>query len=139
MGAPLGSVKAWIRRGLEKLKACLAAGGGAMKYSDPRLVDHLAAAYVLGTLAGGARRGSSGLRANARCRAGGGRWERWWAGWRASVRAARAFAARVGRDRRAHAALRRRRLRAIRLGLAGCRASAGGLARRRAGGVRACS
>ena len=25
MGAPLGSVKAWIRRGLEKLKACLAA------------------------------------------------------------------------------------------------------------------
>jgi RNA polymerase sigma-70 factor (ECF subfamily) len=24
MGAPLGSVKAWIRRGLEKLKACLA-------------------------------------------------------------------------------------------------------------------
>jgi len=28
MGAPLGSVKAWIRRGLEKLKACLAAQGG---------------------------------------------------------------------------------------------------------------
>ena len=27
MGAPLGSVKAWIRRGLEKLKACLAAQG----------------------------------------------------------------------------------------------------------------
>jgi RNA polymerase sigma-70 factor (ECF subfamily) len=25
MGAPLGSVKAWIRRGLDKLKACLAA------------------------------------------------------------------------------------------------------------------
>lgn len=29
MGAPLGSVKAWIRRGLEKLKACLAAQGTA--------------------------------------------------------------------------------------------------------------
>jgi RNA polymerase sigma-70 factor, ECF subfamily len=29
MGAPLGSVKAWIRRGLEKLKACLAAQGAA--------------------------------------------------------------------------------------------------------------
>jgi RNA polymerase sigma-70 factor, ECF subfamily len=28
MGAPLGSVKAWIRRGLEKLKACLSAQGG---------------------------------------------------------------------------------------------------------------
>ncbi len=27
MGAPLGSVKAWIRRGLEKLKACLAHQG----------------------------------------------------------------------------------------------------------------
>jgi RNA polymerase sigma-70 factor (ECF subfamily) len=27
MGAPLGSVKAWIRRGLEKLKACLAMQG----------------------------------------------------------------------------------------------------------------
>lgn len=27
MGAPLGSVKAWIRRGLEKLKSCLAAQG----------------------------------------------------------------------------------------------------------------
>jgi RNA polymerase sigma-70 factor, ECF subfamily len=29
MGAPLGSVKAWIRRGLEKLKGCLAAQGAA--------------------------------------------------------------------------------------------------------------
>ena len=29
MGAPLGSVKAWIRRGLDKLKACLAARGVA--------------------------------------------------------------------------------------------------------------
>lgn len=29
MGAPLGSVKAWIRRGLEKLKACLQARGVA--------------------------------------------------------------------------------------------------------------
>lgn len=29
MGAPLGSVKAWIRRGLEKLKACLSAQGVA--------------------------------------------------------------------------------------------------------------
>lgn len=27
MDAPLGSVKAWIRRGLEKLKGCLAAHG----------------------------------------------------------------------------------------------------------------
>lgn len=27
MGAPLGSVKAWIRRGLDKLKGCLAARG----------------------------------------------------------------------------------------------------------------
>jgi RNA polymerase sigma-70 factor (ECF subfamily) len=27
MGAPLGSVKAWIRRGLEKLRGCLAAQG----------------------------------------------------------------------------------------------------------------
>ena len=27
MGAPLGSVKAWIRRGLDKLKACLSAQG----------------------------------------------------------------------------------------------------------------
>ena len=27
MGAPLGSVKAWIRRGLEKLKTCLAGQG----------------------------------------------------------------------------------------------------------------
>ncbi|MEO7807725.1 MAG: sigma-70 family RNA polymerase sigma factor [Ramlibacter sp.] len=30
MGAPLGSVKAWIRRGLEKLKACLVAQGLAL-------------------------------------------------------------------------------------------------------------
>ncbi len=30
MGAPLGSVKAWIRRGLEKLKGCLAAQGVAL-------------------------------------------------------------------------------------------------------------
>jgi RNA polymerase sigma-70 factor (ECF subfamily) len=30
MGAPLGSVKAWIRRGLEKLKACLMAEGMAL-------------------------------------------------------------------------------------------------------------
>lgn len=30
MGAPLGSVKAWIRRGLEKLKACLLAQGLAL-------------------------------------------------------------------------------------------------------------
>jgi RNA polymerase sigma-70 factor, ECF subfamily len=30
MGAPLGSVKAWIRRGLEKLKACLGAQGFAL-------------------------------------------------------------------------------------------------------------
>jgi len=30
MGAPLGSVKAWIRRGLEKLKACLTAQGVAI-------------------------------------------------------------------------------------------------------------
>jgi RNA polymerase sigma-70 factor (ECF subfamily) len=30
MGAPLGSVKAWIRRGLEKLKACLQAQGLAL-------------------------------------------------------------------------------------------------------------
>ncbi|HEY3047971.1 MAG TPA: sigma-70 family RNA polymerase sigma factor [Polaromonas sp.] len=30
MGAPLGSVKAWIRRGLEKLKGCLAAQGVAI-------------------------------------------------------------------------------------------------------------
>jgi RNA polymerase sigma-70 factor (ECF subfamily) len=29
MGAPLGSVKAWIRRGLDKLKACLMAAGPA--------------------------------------------------------------------------------------------------------------
>ena len=29
MGAPLGSVKAWIRRGLDKLKACLLAAGAA--------------------------------------------------------------------------------------------------------------
>ena len=29
MGAPLGSVKAWIRRGLEKLKSCLQSQGGA--------------------------------------------------------------------------------------------------------------
>lgn len=29
MGAPLGSVKAWIRRGLEKLKTCLASQGVA--------------------------------------------------------------------------------------------------------------
>jgi RNA polymerase sigma-70 factor (ECF subfamily) len=30
MGAPLGSVKAWIRRGLERLKACLVAQGLAL-------------------------------------------------------------------------------------------------------------
>jgi RNA polymerase sigma-70 factor, ECF subfamily len=30
MGAPLGSVKAWIRRGLEKLKACLATQGTSL-------------------------------------------------------------------------------------------------------------
>jgi RNA polymerase sigma-70 factor, ECF subfamily len=30
MGAPLGSVKAWIRRGLDKLKACLGAQGMAL-------------------------------------------------------------------------------------------------------------
>jgi RNA polymerase sigma-70 factor (ECF subfamily) len=30
MGAPLGSVKAWIRRGLEKLKACLAMQGPSL-------------------------------------------------------------------------------------------------------------
>ncbi|TWO68889.1 sigma-70 family RNA polymerase sigma factor [Caenimonas sedimenti] len=29
MGAPLGSVKAWIRRGLDKLKSCLQAAGTA--------------------------------------------------------------------------------------------------------------
>jgi RNA polymerase sigma-70 factor (ECF subfamily) len=29
MGAPLGSVKAWVRRGLEKLKACLGQAGVA--------------------------------------------------------------------------------------------------------------
>lgn len=29
MGAPLGSVKAWIRRGLDKLRHCLAAGASA--------------------------------------------------------------------------------------------------------------
>ena len=29
VGAPLGSVKAWIRRGLDKLKACLT-GTGAL-------------------------------------------------------------------------------------------------------------
>jgi RNA polymerase sigma-70 factor, ECF subfamily len=30
MGAPLGSVKAWIRRGLEKLKTCLQVQGSAL-------------------------------------------------------------------------------------------------------------
>ena len=30
MGAPLGSVKAWIRRGLERLKSCLQAQGVAL-------------------------------------------------------------------------------------------------------------
>jgi RNA polymerase sigma-70 factor, ECF subfamily len=30
MGAPLGSVKAWIRRGLEKLKVCLATQGTSL-------------------------------------------------------------------------------------------------------------
>ena len=29
LGAPLGTVKAWVRRGLDKLKACLEAGGVA--------------------------------------------------------------------------------------------------------------
>jgi RNA polymerase sigma-70 factor (ECF subfamily) len=29
MGAPLGSVKAWIRRGLDKLKDCLQSQGMA--------------------------------------------------------------------------------------------------------------
>ena len=33
-----------------------------MKYSDPRLVDHLSASYALGTLAGGARRRFERLR-----------------------------------------------------------------------------
>jgi RNA polymerase sigma-70 factor (ECF subfamily) len=29
MGAPLGTAKAWVRRGLDKLKDCLSARGAA--------------------------------------------------------------------------------------------------------------
>jgi len=61
LGAPLGTVKAWVRRGLDKLKACLEAGRRApgfayMNYLLPERFDRLAREYALGTLAGPARR-----------------------------------------------------------------------------------
>ena len=61
LARPLGSVKSWIRRGLAALKECIE----ACAPQTQRLIDRLAAEYVLGTLRGPARRS---LRALARRR-----------------------------------------------------------------------
>ena len=63
MGAPLGTAKAWVRRGLDKLKDCLGARGAHddpgrtdMNLLQPERLDRLAREYALGTLQGAARR-----------------------------------------------------------------------------------
>lgn len=71
MHAPLGSVKTWIRHSrpacrrrdwrYERRRAAPSVGAH-MKYGESRLVEHLAAAYVLGTLSHGARRRFERLR-----------------------------------------------------------------------------
>jgi hypothetical protein len=111
MGAPLGSVKAWIRRGLEKAQGLPGrAGGGGVRYTQPRT----AGAPGLGLRAGHAERRraaplSSACSATAptcACASRSGR--RGWASWPMSVPAHQTFAPGVGRDRGAHAAGRAR-------------------------------
>ena len=54
LGSPIGSVKVWIRRGLDKIEAL--PGAREVNYDRPELLDRLAAEYVFGTLTGRVRR-----------------------------------------------------------------------------------
>ena len=98
LGSPIGSVKVWLRRGLEKLERCL--GRARMNYDRAELLDALAARYVVGTMASRPRRRFERLRsrlpaADAAAIA----WERRTAPLATRRAARRAVAARVGRDR----------------------------------------
>jgi RNA polymerase sigma factor (sigma-70 family) len=53
---PVGTVRTWIRRGLDRLRECLARRETMTRRGFPVLRDRLAAEYALGTLRGGARR-----------------------------------------------------------------------------------